>query len=134
VVDGSGTTGSRESYFATDIRTVCGRLRYGRFEGGPASSVNVAVVQIAKSPVAPTSGCFGSNSALKSIQAEGLLAAHPCRTAEPYRMAAFGAERKHAISPTDFRSPLESSHSLPGYRMARFAPFRTLPRVSTQGR
>lgn len=45
-------------------------------------------------------------------------------------MTVAGAQRKHPISPTDFRSPPQSGHSHYDHPMARFAPERTLVRLA----
>lgn len=50
-----------------------------------------------------------------------------CRNREVVaQRSAYGAQRKHAISPTDFRSPPQNGHSHYGHLMARFARFRSL--------
>jgi hypothetical protein len=45
-VGGRGTTGRRPGGSSANIRNLCGRLGYGRFEGGRKSVDDVAVVQI----------------------------------------------------------------------------------------
>src|SRR5262249_38569067 len=58
----------------------------------------------------------------RTLGREGLLPAHPCRTAGPYRMADSGAQRKHVTLSIDFRSLSENGRSRSGHRMARNAP------------
>src|SRR5947207_6317383 len=47
-------------------------------------------------------------------------------------MAGIGAQRKHVTLPTDFRSPSGNGHSCYGHLTARFAPIRSLTKVSSE--